>query len=298
MDFTDDDFNPDVRSLALCSELDSAGEAIYQGVKRYSTRLDKSETDVFYFLYQTSIGIERLIKISHKLLEADDKNFTFKGGHDIATLNDKTIGATSIDISEGGVELIKLLSEFYKDSRYYNLDKKEDSKQSPSQLLSSFSHERLGAVIGNIVKEYYDLIRELSWKLNVFSYELNYDSNAAKIFHTARIDDGDVFKIFQDEQQVFREFIVALIGLHKQELSDTGTYFVDLEPLDTALYSEVDTLDTLNLLAQGEVPQVLIDLVNEIYKDMAPEDRTKRLNALSIFDATLAEGLLAYDDEE
>lgn len=299
MNVDENDINTNIRSLALCSELDITGNSIYLGIKRYSKKMN-DDTDIFYFLYQTSIGIERLIKISHRLLAATDSNFGYKVGHKIDELHNKTTKYTNIELRDAEINFLKMITTFYDKSRYYNLDSKKDESSSPNTLLNTYlldnNNPDIGFVIGNIVKKYYELIRDVSYKIGVFSYELNYDSNAAKVFYSSQINDGDLSMIFKNEQRAFRELVVAFINFNKIKLTDTGKYLANLKPVNMDIYTEIELIDTVKKIESGDIPQYLMDFINEEYDVMTIDERAKREESLSFFDANLAEELIDSRD--
>jgi hypothetical protein len=306
---TDNDLNTSVRSLALNSELDNAGQAIYQGLGRlYDINTIESkvftESDIFYFLYQTAIGFERLIKISHKLYKATDPNFLAGGqGHNILGLHSELVQSGKIDTDPAQEHFLDLLSNFLDTStRYYNLDDRRNDAKRPRDLFLDFINnpeidiDKIGHTIATILKNYYDLIHDLSSVLNVFTYELRYDSSAAKLFYGSRIYD-DVFDIFKYEDRAFGEYMIALISLHKQtdDLSPPGNSLLEINPIDETIYTEVDFFETVRELRRGSVSQDLKDTIDELYKEMTDEDRTTRNRLLRIFDSKPTEGIFRDD---
>lgn len=294
MSVIEDDINPSVKSLALNSELDIAGEAIYLGIRRFVTRRNENESDIFHFLYQTAIGIERLIKISHGLQKIREPNFELKKSHDLLYLHSRSDG---VILSKTESDMLSLLSRFYKESRYHNLADKNDRTLSSSELLMDFPIGGVGVAIGGIVNKYYDYIRSLSELLGVFTYELSYDSNGSKVFYATRTEGSDLFDLFTSEQRAFTELIVTLLALHRKDLSTTGKSLVNIEPLDDLLYTDIDLLGTIRAIGSGRLPQDLVDTVNELYGDMTDADTIRREEELSIFDLNLAEGLLVEGEE-
>lgn len=274
------------QSFLLNTELDIAGEAIYQGIKRYNTTVDKqrnTDADTFYFLYQTSIGIERLIKISHRLLQDKDKSFAWIGGHNIPILNNATPG---INLDDNEKQLLGVLSDFYKHARYSHFNDKPTSNL--SALLERLESIKPANLAATLARKYYDKINDLSHELNIFTYELRYGSNAAKLFYGVKTD---------GEQRALNELVIALVAVNKQDLSDTGKFFTTIKPIDE-IYTESDIFEMLREVRRGNIPQDLIDTVDTYYDDvLSPDERKKRSDSLEIFDANLAEGLIADNEE-
>lgn len=308
-----------IQNFALNSELDNAGEALYQGLRRlYNIEIKDEEdikngymnaeapdgiykTDVFYALYQTAIGFERLIKVAHKLLKLKQEKFHGNGfGHNILELHKNLSRVESDDKKEA---FLKLLTDFLDtSSRYYNLDDNKKGAKSPKDLLveylngdSSKLHND-GVTIASIIENYYKLIYDLSHELNIFIYEVRYDSSAGKILYGAQNYDN-VFDIFKNEDRAFNEYIISLISLHKRkdDLSDFGRSLSDLGVISEYLYTEHDFLETIRNLRQGTVPMDLVDGVNEIYSEMDSREVEKRLSILEIFNSHPTEGLFRDD---
>jgi len=306
---TDDDLNTSVRSLALNSELDNAGQAIYQGLSRlYDINTIKSkvltESDIFYFLYQTAIGFERLIKVSHKLNKVIDPNFSAGGrGHNILGLHNELVQSGKINTDSTQEHFLDLLSNFLDTStRYYNLDDRRGTAKRPRDLFLDFINnpkidlDKIGFNIATILKNYYELIYELSNVLNVFTYELRYDSSAAKLFYGCRIY-NDIFDIFKYEDRAFGEYIIAIVSLFKKtgDLSPSGKSLLEINPIDETIYTEIDFFETVRELRRGSVSQDLKDIVDELYKEMTDENRATRGQLLSIFDSKSSEGIFRDD---
>ncbi len=298
---SDEDINPSVRSLALNSELDIAGDALFRGLRGYYSLQDRrsdlgsAETEVFVFMYQTSIGIERLIKIAHRLLAVEVHNFTYRGGHKIVELHEKTIKYSSMTMRRDELNILQVLEEFYGPGRYSNLD--TGPGMSPHSLLKEYMKNHtvdasiLGSTFGHLIDSYYRLIEELSQKHGVFSYELRYDSNATKIFYGVRLHD-DIFELFKYEHRAFKEFVVGLIALRDAPLSDVGTFLTGIKSLDDTLYSEMDLFELLREFELGNIPMDFVSLVDAAYEELSEVDKKRRDSDMSVFDANLSEGIL------
>jgi hypothetical protein len=274
------------QSILLCAELDIAGEAIYQGLRRYESTDGTyylADADTFYCLYQTSIGLERLIKVAHRLLRITDASFKHTTGHNLITLHSTT---PDIDAGAEEQELLVILDEFYdKKARYSHLDKTPESKL--PELRDRLRKLDVVNLVTLMTHKYYALISELSREIGIFTYELRYGSNSAKIFYKVSVN---------AEQRAYREFIIALVSAHKQRLSHTGKALINLEPI-ADIYESYELFETIRELGKGAVPQDLIDLVDTYYDELGPAEREQREGILEKFSASLAEDLLEDNEE-
>ncbi len=308
-----------IQNFALNSELDSAGEALYQGLRRlYNIGIKDEEdikngymnaeapdgiykTDVFYALYQTAIGFERLIKVAHKLLKLKQEKFHGNGfGHNILELHKNLSRVESDDTKEA---FLKLLTDFLDtSSRYYNLDDNKKGAKSPKDLLVEYLNgdsnklHNDGVTIASIIENYYKLIYDLSHELNIFIYEVRCDSGAGKILYGAQNYDN-IFDVFRHEDRAFNEYVISLISLYKRkdDLSDFGKSLLDADVVNEYLYTEYDFLETIKNLRQGILPTEITDGVNEVYSDMSSEEVKNREWTLEIFNSHPIEGLFRDD---
>jgi hypothetical protein len=152
-------FEPEFYLLA--QECNLAKAALLGGMTAFSY-IDIDQTgSVYSALFQTSIGVERLMKmaiiIDHKLRHdlTNPTNQQLKQiGHDLIVLYQrcKTLAAEqSFDPTEwfgpGSIEheMLALLSGFAKSSRYYNLDAISGSKPPTDPLIEwALLHQRIG----------------------------------------------------------------------------------------------------------------------------------------------------------
>lgn len=268
------------QSILLCAELDIAGEAIYQGIRRYESTKDNlypTDADAFYFLYQISIGLERLIKITHRLLQTKDSSFQYATSHNLVALNSAT---SNIHLDAKEQELLVILSEFYNKARYSHLNPKPESKI--PELRDRLYKLDVASLASSIARKYYAIISDLSRDIGIFAYELRYGSSSAKLFYkVSRIN----------ERRAFREFIIALIAAHRQSLSKTGQTLIAYEPI-ADIYESYEFFETIRELEKGPVPQDLIDAVDAHYNELEPAERKQREDMLEIFSANLVEDLL------
>ncbi|MNY35795.1 hypothetical protein D3C86_1702280 [compost metagenome] len=162
-------------------------------------------------------------------------------------------------------------------------------------LIAPDKDELLGITLGGLIERYYDLIAKLSRELNIYTHELRYDSTAAKVFYAARLDDN-IFDMYRNEHRAYKEFIVALVALHKQKLTDEGRHLVSMDALDETLYTEEDTLSLIRNIEYAGIPMDFVSIVDSAYGDIPLEKRAERGVSLSVLDAQIVEGLVETDE--
>ena len=298
------------KNFNMGDEIDVAGIFIYEGIKQLGKiEMFSVESEVFYFLYNTSVGIERLQKILLVLLENInyDNYKSFEKSlrtHNHHSLNDRIKRKCDICFSERENRFIDVLDKFYFKCRYgrFVLFNDEDTEieiindyiqesfgDNIEIRLSLFDNKIInsneikdyfGRVIGGLAKKLYNKIEDVSRKLNIFTYELRTDSPAQKLFQSSFNHDSFHMQNI-DESIALKELFVFLIN---NECENSFTRFIKtIKPLD------ID-LGLLNYyfeeICKGNIPTSLIDEIGELYNEL--EDKEERFNIISLIGNTNA----------
>jgi len=220
------------KNVNLNKELHIAGTFIYDAI--FCLERMKHfcyEDECFSFLYNTSVGIERLEKIAIILLEHNNEKDQEQFEKSLITHNHLDLikrisGTTPLNLGKEHIKFLSLLSDFYKSYRYdrYNLPSEIGIDKDQLALISFVSdslgieikisplfptgidkHIRsfLGKIIGKIATQLYTIIRDAK----TFTYELRYDSKAAKIFYANEKEYN-----FVDERICQKEILVYLMN--------------------------------------------------------------------------------------
>ena len=278
------------KNFNMVAELDIAGEFIYNGISELN-RMDviRNNAPTFYALYALAVGIERLQKIVLVLWKYDkieDKQAFEKSliTHSHSDLRDEikkyTGGSKNAILNARENDFITLIQKFYTTARYerFNINGQNDIEielwnvyikkyiedvsidfLDKGIILDNKIKEFLGRVVGSISKKYYQLIREGSNKNNTFTYELRTDSKAEKVFlgeyrHKSLIEE----KI--NERIAFKELLVYL--RNSKEKSAFLKYLDGIKPLE---FDPPMVMDYIKEIAEGIIPQTLIDEVENMY---------------------------------
>ena len=278
------------KSIIMANELDVAGEFIYSAI----IKLDKMQhfeqvADYFYFLYHLAVGIERVQKILlfivNDVQETELKEFLVKlKSHNHKSLHDKIMKKVNISLSKEQMELLMLLSNFYKDERYrrfdflsYEFDDKKilldficdncnnlkfDYSQGKKILLNTIGiKEHLGRVIGRLCHKYYEAIKLESEKRNIYAYELRYGSPAEKLFCEKGRNNSYQNKV-EKEKRAIKELLLYIRNSNEDNELINYMNEIDPLPLDNSLIQ-----DYIADLCCGNVSINLLGEIDFLYKE-------------------------------
>lgn len=279
------------KNFNMVTELDIAGEFIYDGIHRLNQmRAVNEDAGLFSFLYHTAVGIERLQKIVIVLFEEvnQEEYEEFEKSlitHSHTGLQERIKTLTKIDFNARENRFLHILTSFYNSIRYdrFNLNTYFEKEQ---QLFSDYLVEHIGAdkleydlfykkviiltpetkeilgrIIGNISKKYYELVREGCKKAGTFTYELRTDSKAEKVF-LSRYKKNSLQMQIVTEKVALKELLVYL---RRSKEKHPLLYHVDsIEPLE---FDPAFLNDYINEISNGTIPQSLVDQVEYLYEE-------------------------------
>lgn len=298
------------KNFNLGTELQVSGSFIYNSLSIF----DKMETfyheeEIFEFLYNLSVGIERLLKINVILIEHnDDINqesfFESIRNHNHQGLIQRIQKKYTLKKSKPKGRLIQILGNFYNEMRYDRFTNKEPQRyDKEKQILIEFINKYLnieikneflnvtknqiqikkfiGEIVKSIVSEQYGILREEAHRLGIFVYEIRYLSKAYKIFIMEQFD-------FEFENRIQKEVLIKLINDDNLLLKE---FLNEIKPLDFDNYDGnfyikciLNRLTALNL--DGE-----LDVLYEETENL--EERIEFLDCLGNEDVSFY-----FDDED
>jgi len=252
-------------SISLNRELDNSSTFIYEGIKKiYETQyLNDVGGNVFNFLYNLSVGFERIQKIILYLLEIKEKNdfhipFNQKYQiHNHIGLHQFMKEKIEIDLNENQTGLLAILADFYKNNRYGRFDfcdkpffelegliryLSKTMKKSP-EMVGEMSYENslemkdfLSKQIIKLFQKYHNIINGLSSELNIFVDESCTESRVLDLIYGSYNIHNDNLNFYQRHILLSKEFILMLIKLDSKKayLND----FNHIESLDIEDYLE------------------------------------------------------------
>ncbi len=279
-------------------ELDIAGNSIYNGLKFFDEMESFYYEDrIFEFLYQIAVGVERLEKITLILLEdKTDKNQndfekTLKN-HNHAALFDRIKKSKKITLGREHKAFLQILTSFYKNNRYgrYHLEKLDSYNEEKNKLvdfINRYSDEninnnskivitknniRIKKFIGNVIKKIvlvlYEIIKEKSIELNIYTHEIRLDSKASKIFLREEFD-------FNSENVLTKELLIFIL----KSDSSFVRYIKTIKPL---VFDENLILNYFKCFSNDTLKLKYMDELENHYEDI--KNSKKRLDTLKVMD--------------
>lgn len=304
-----------VKNFALNKEVGIAGKFIYDGMRDLECALNYKDTDnIFGFLYKISVGIERLQKIVYILLKNPTEQEYPEIEKEIIThshtgLQEKINALTIIKLNDHQRAFLHLLTNFYNSSRYdrFNFSTQLDDEL---QLFLNYIEERLqiniemydffipqiekkvkrfiGRVVLGLTQSLYSTIQEQADNIGLYTYELAPDSKSMKVF-LCSAEKNSLQEQIVDEHLAFKELLIFL--LNTKHHSDFYDFIKSIPALDIDIAMIQDYLFEL---IKGEIPQQLIDELEELYLN-SNFDKKERLAMLECIGDTHC---YFYDEEE
>jgi len=297
------------KNFELGTEIDIAGSFIFNGLRRlHEMESLYHESEVFEFLYNLAVGIERLLKVAVILIEHDEvvDQEEFEQSlitHSHQDLVRRVREKHEFRLASSDNEFLDLLGRFYRTHRYGRFAISAGSRSSEKKLLHKFVGKNLdieirdefpllitpndsqirkfiGRRVAKITKRPYEIICEQASRLRLYTHELRSGSKAEKIFLREQFD-------FCDEDVLWRELLLFI--LHSDVSTGMIGFMKSLEPLpfDPGLISEY-----LQCFASEERKLQVLDELDHHYDDV--ENVKLRLEKISVIGASN----VFFDDEE
>lgn len=272
------------KSINMQREMEIAGSFIYESAKRMkhiNNLNDHCEVNLIF--YTGSVGIERLQKILVTLysenIPEDLMNIPFMKTHNPQDAEKHIAGLIGSEANDNQKSLLGHFTEYYNSLRYADFVLGKDV----DDLLAVFhrflkrrdNHFDFSGIhtlseiepfkkfyintLGNLAERYYEPIYEHSHELNVYPWELRYDSTAMRVFYKYS-DDETLYDRMELEDLSAREFILYLFR-HDID-SNTFKIIGDLNPLDI---DPADANDIISDLIAGRINNILVDTVENEY---------------------------------
>ena len=298
------------KNFKLGEELDISGRFIYNGL-RYFHEMETlyHEGEIFEVLYNLSVGLERLLKVTVILIEHDDTTDQEEFEKSLIThshldLLKRVQKKCTLSIAGPHKEFMQMLSVFYKTHRYgrYGIAamkaqgeeksafheylkkhlKIEVSDEPPVFITKNSERIKkfIGKIIGKITSELYEIIQQSAAKLNIYTYELRWDSKAAKIYLRKEYD-------FIREDVLWRELLLYLMNTN--EKSGQLGFMKELDPLE---FDPGLVVEYLQCFGSDEKKLSNMDELEELYQELA--NPGERLEAIRL----IGDSSVYFEDED
>jgi hypothetical protein len=223
------------KNFDLGQEVSVSGAFIHDGLRCFHEMKTLENADeVFQFLYQVAVGLERLLKVAVTLFEHDGAQDQHSFERSLITHNHLELLRrvevhSHINVGRPHHEFLALLGKFYRTLRYsrFSLAAQWDPHVERDELVrfiekhlkmtfessNSFFPTRndarirrhMSRVVSKLCRELYGVIRQQAGQLNLYTYELRYGSKAEKIFLRAEYD-------FSSEEVLWKELLVYFMN--------------------------------------------------------------------------------------
>lgn len=291
------------KNFRLGEELHVSGSFIYNGLRRFhELQMFDLPDELFEFLYNLSVGLERLLKIAVVLTEHTDTTDQNELEESLKTHGHMELVArvrkhVTINLGKPQTDLLQLLSTFYRTLRYdrfslnsaYQGEKEADAIRGllskhlnvtfpdSSFPFATSNEDRYRAFINRTVlkisRAIYEIVDNRSRSLALYTYELRHGSKAQSVFlREVNVGHEDVL---WKELLVFFMNVVPSNGYLK--------FLKRIEPLnfDPGLVSEY-----LDCFRSDAAKAQVMDELDCYYEDMDPEDRKVRLKMMGVIGAS------------
>jgi hypothetical protein len=285
------------KNFRLGTELHISGSLIYNALYSFDQiEYFRHEHEVFEFLYNLSIGLERLEKIVVILTEHDEEIDQEEFERTLITHNhlellNRIKKRHTINLGKQHIKLLQFIGDFYRSTRYsrYNLNSVYTKNQDLHGFVNFLKEELqvteeegmnpmvangprvrkfIGKLVGKISTELYDLIHKETARLNIYTHEILTYSKSYKIFLAKEFT-------FEKERHLQREILVLL---QSGQLDDGMTRFIkSIDPLPLENYSSAEYIRFLMDIRNNS------DIVDEMESILEDEPMTKeRLEQVSL----------------
>ena len=253
----------------------------------------------FFTLYFASQGIERMQKAIVELIckknhireSEKDSVYDLLTSHAHDRLNNWIEEKENIEVNTNCRKLIDILTRFYNTVRYARYadesylksttpeyDLLLEMKSSTGSDLNNDIKNSFGNSLGRLANIYFAVYDKLCSELNIFAYELEYDS-AACIVYGYREKNKNLYKEFLKRQNAKKEIIYWLM----KKATEYPKYSIAKED---ALDFDADSVEHClwELIFNSEDGQSCYDEVDCLYDELCFSDKEKWKNRLAMID--------------
>lgn len=290
------------KNFRLGEEIHISGTFIYNGLRRFHElrKLDFAD-ELFEFLYELSVGLERLLKTAVVLYDHTDTTNQEELEKSLITHNHLDLVARlrkHVELKLGTThnDLLSMLGTFYKSLRYdrfaltsiYEGEKeakairgllvKHLQAEFPGEdsLFGTDNNDRYRKFIRRttlkIAREVYRVIEDRATKINLYTYELRNGSKAESVF----LREVDI----ADEDILWKELLIFFMNVK----ADTGylQFLRDTPPLD---FDPALVSDYLDCFKSDSSKASVMDELEHHYGEMESDERNERLQRMGVIGA-------------
>ena len=290
------------KNFRLGEEIHISGTFIYNGLRRFHElrKLDFAD-ELFEFLYELSVGLERLLKIAVVLYEHTDTIDQRKLEKSLITHTHLDLVARlhkHVELRLGTThnDLLSLLGTFYKSLRYDRFaltsayEGKKEAKAICGLLAKHLQAEFPGEdsffgtdnndqyrkfiqrTVLKIAREVYRVIKDRARQINLYTYELRNGSKAESVF----LREVDI----ADEDILWKELLIFFMNVK----ADTG-YLQFLRGTPPLEFDPALVPDYLDCFKSDSSKASVMDELEHHYGEMDRDERNERLQRMGVIGA-------------
>lgn len=297
------------KNFKLGEELEISGNFIYNGLRRfYEMQVLDHHDEIFEVLYNLSVGLERLLKITIILLEHkedSDQEALEKSliTHTHLELLRRVKEHCKLNLGKAHNELLDLLGNFYNSYRYdryilssiFNRGQERTSLlsflskhlkidlENPSGFFATQNNTRYRNFIRKIVikisSALFEIVRNKAHDLNLYTYELRHGSKAETTFLGAAA--------IHDEEVLWKELLAFFMNTKAK--SSYLDFLRSIEPLD---FDPELISDYLQCFQSDTARAFVMDQLEYLYSEL--EKSGERLKMMD----TIANPNVYFDSDE
>lgn len=289
------------KTFNLGRELETAGEFIYESAKKMiGIKNFYNKYEVNTILYLGSVGIERLQKILLCLYcmntESDfDTPPQCLLNHNYLDLQKEITKYADCKLSKQDMSLLSIFQDYYHDYRYgnYRLFDGKDVRELLARFFKktnkpldieigytefqkdSFAKNYINH-LGAIAKKLFKLIRDKAYELNIYTCELDSESNSFRVFY---LKEGKTFF----EQMINERISVKELMIYIRHYNGHDGVFNILDEMQPLEYGSGMIQDYIHQLCRGNTSDDLCSSTDELYCRIATEkDKIARKNEVDL----------------
>ncbi len=285
------------KNFNIGQELSISGAFIYNGLRRFHEMQVLDHTDeIFEFLYNLSVGLERLLKIAVVMLEHQDGSDQEALERSLITHNHLELMRRvrehcKLNLGPPHNEFLALLSTFYTSLRYdrftlssvYDPDRERNTLfaflgkhlnvviEKPSGFFATQNDDRYRKYIRKIVTKIssalFEVLRKKASELNLYTYELRHGSRAETIF----LGQADL----PAEEVLWKELLVFFMNT-----TSSSGYLEFLRSIEPLGFDPALSGDYLQCFQSDAAKAFVVDELDHLYSEL--EKPGERLEMMSV----------------
>ena len=285
------------KNFNLGDELSISGALIYNGLRQFHEMRTLDNLDeIFEFLYDISVGLERLLEIAVVLIEHKDDSDQEELEKSLITHNhlellNRVRKNCKLTLGSPHNEFLSLLGTFYKSLRYdrFTLSSVYDTEREKKalygflskhlaveiQISSSYSPIRnearyrqfIRGIVTKISSAIYEVVQVKAFELNLYTYEVRHGSKAQTVFQ------GQAE--LATEEVLWKELLVFF--MNTKSSSGYLEFLRSIEPLE---FAPELTSDYLQCFQSNAAKAFVTDQLTHLYEQL--KNSGKRIEVMSV----------------